>query len=328
MLFRPLKIGNLKLHNNLIAAPMAGLSSLPYRILAMECGCSLAISEMVSAEGIIRAEERSRRYFTNDKRVRPFGLQLFGSNPEAIYSAIKKLEGEAIDLIDINMGCPVKKVVNKGAGAALMRDPKNAARIVAAARKATLLPVTVKIRAGWDKGSINCAEVARAAQDAGADAVVIHPRTKQQNYGGSALWGLIGEVKDTLKIPVIGNGDVHTRADAVKMLKETRCDGVMIGRAAVGNPWIFCEMLDEGHVKPDFEERGRTALRHFDMLCQFIGEKLAVLNMRQILPSYGKGFCGIKRFRERVHGINTPAELKREIENFFDSQSKQHPLLT
>ncbi|MFH1830535.1 MAG: tRNA dihydrouridine synthase DusB [Pseudomonadota bacterium] len=320
MKFYALQIGSLKLRNNLIAAPMAGLSSLPYRILAMECGCALAISEMVSAESILQAHERSRRYFTNDERTRPFGVQIFGANPKAIYDAIKKLEGNPIDLIDINMGCPVKKVVNKGAGAALMLDPKNAAQIVRAARKATDLPVTVKIRSGWNATSINCVEAARALEDAGANAITIHPRTRQQNYTGKADWNLIGEAKAAVRIPVIGNGDVRSREDALRMLKQTGCDGVMIGRAAVGNPWLFREILDEEYKAPNFAKRGETALRHFDLLCELIGEKLAILNMRQILPTYAKGRPGVKRLREKVHKIDTAAELGREVELFFELQ--------
>lgn len=319
MLFKPLRIGQLGLRNNIIAAPMAGLSSLPYRILAMECGCALAISEMVSAESVLRAHERTRRYFENDEGVRPFGLQLFGSDPEAIASAIKKLEGRPIDLIDINMGCPVKKVVKKGAGAALMLNPGNAARIVIAAQKATRLPVTVKIRAGWNTESKNCVEMARAMEDAGADAIIIHPRTMRQNFTGFADWKLIGEVKAAVRIPVIGNGDVRSRDDAIRMLRKTGCDGVMIGRAAVGNPWIFSELLDEKYTRPDLSERGRAASRHFDMLCELIGEKLAMLSMRQVLPWYTKGICGSKRFRERVHQINKSSDLKKEIWKFFIS---------
>ncbi len=319
MLFKPLKIGQLRLRNNLIAAPMAGLSSLPYRMLAMECGCALAISEMVSAESVLRAHERTRRYFENDEGVRPFGLQLFGSDPEAIARAIKKLEGEPFDLIDINMGCPVKKVVKKGAGAALMLNPGNAARIVIAAKKSTSLPVTVKIRSGWNTDSKNCVEMARAMEDAGADALTIHPRTMRQNFTGFADWKLIGKAKDAVRIPVIGNGDVRSRDDAIRMLRETGCDGVMIGRAAVGNPWIFSELLDEKHAAPGLEKRGATALRHFDLLCRLMGEKLAVLNMRQILPSYAKGNPGVKQLRVKINTVKTAIDFRKAVEQFFIS---------
>ncbi len=315
--FHPLAIGRLGLRNNLIAAPLAGLSSLPYRVLAMECGCALAISEMVSAEGAIRAHDRTRRYFANDERVRPFGVQLFGSDPASIAAAIRSIEGEPIDLIDINMGCPVKKVVSKGAGAALMRTPKRAAEIIRNARAATDLTLTVKIRSGWDDASINCAEMARIAEDCGANAVSVHPRTRMQEFRGKSDWRLIAEVKSSVRIPVIGNGDVHTRDDALRMFAQTGCDGIMIGRAAVGNPWIFAQVLGTMDSEPSTDERGKAAARHLDLLCGFMGEHLAVLNMRAILPWYGKGLHGVHRFMQKCNGIATAAELSHEIRRFF-----------
>lgn len=318
-LFKPLKIGTLTLRNNLIAAPMAGLSSLPYRMLAMECGCGLAISEMVSAEGVVRAQKRTRRYFENNKCVRPFGLQIFGADPSAISEAICELKHEPIDLIDINMGCPVKKVVSKGAGSALMRTPKLASQIIKAARSATNLPLTVKIRAGWDDESINCVEISRVAEVFGADAVTIHPRTRMQQFKGSSDWRLIAKVKSKIKIPVIGNGDVHTRDDAIRMLTETGCDGIMIGRAAVGNPWIFAQILRKENALPTPIERGKTAVRHLQLLKSFLDERTAVLNMRAILPWYGKGLRGIRRLTQCCNQITTASDLATEIEKFFSS---------
>jgi nifR3 family TIM-barrel protein len=315
--FKSFDIGGLRLRNNLIAAPMAGLSSLPYRLLAMECGCALAISEMVSAEGSVRARDKTRRYFSNDGKVRPFGLQVFGTNPDSIARSIESFEDEPVDLIDINMGCPVKKVVKKGAGAALMRDVKLAASIVRKAKESTSLPITVKIRSGWDSKSINCAEFAGAIEEAGADAIVVHPRTRAQEFRGSAEWKLIGEVKGAVGIPVIGNGDVRSREDAVRMVEETGCDGVMIGRGAVGNPWIFRKLLDPDYLGPSRGERGGHAARHLEMLCEFAGEKIGVLNMRQILPWYGKGIPGVKKFLQRTNTLKKPADLKKAIEEFF-----------
>lgn len=321
--FRPLQIGSLRLRNNLIAAPMAGLSSLPYRMLAMECGCALAISEMISAEGAVRAHERTRRYFTNDPSLRPFGAQLFGANPDAIGAALRSVEGEPIDLIDLNMGCPVKKVVSKNAGAALMKTPKLAEAVIRAARAATNRPLTVKIRAGWDEASVNCAEFARMAQQAGADAIAIHGRTRQQEFRGKADWSHIARVKEAVTIPVIGNGDVRCREDALRMLAETGCDGVMIGRAAVGNPWIFAQILGE-RATPGAAERGEAAVRHLRMLSAFMGEKLAVLNMRAILPWYGKGLHGIRHFMHSCNRIRRADELANEIEAYFNSLADAH----
>ncbi len=315
--FRPLRIGALELRNNLIAAPMAGLSSLPYRMLAMENGCALTISEMVSAEGSVRAREKTRRYFSNDGDVRPFGIQIFGANPDSIARAVESFRDEPVDLIDVNMGCPVKKVVKKGAGSALMKETGLAARIVSAIKAKSALPLTVKIRSGWDDESINCADFARAMEDAGADAVAVHPRTRRQEFRGQADWRRIAEVKRAVKIPVVGNGDVRSREDAIRMMDETGCDGVMIGRAAVGNPWIFREILEADYSGPSKRERGKEAARHLDMLCDFAGEKIGLLNMRQILPWYGKGMPGVKKFLQRVHEIKTRDELSTAIAEFF-----------
>lgn len=313
----PLSIGQLHLKNNLIAAPMAGLSSLPYRLLAIQEGAGLVFSEMISAEGIIRAHSKTRRYFLNDERIRPFGAQIFGATPEAIALAIKILEYESIDLIDINMGCPVKKVCSRGAGAALMRTPKLVEKIVSIARKTTSKPLTIKIRAGWDKDSINCVQIARIAELAGADAVTVHARTKEQGFKGIADWSYIADVKAGVQIPVIGNGDVKSRADALRMISETRCDGVMVGRAAIGNPWIFSQILNENHGFPTHREKCEAALNHLRCLQDILGEKNAVLSMRTMLSWYGKGIRGVKCFMTRVHQIKKASELSEAIKDFF-----------
>lgn len=318
-LFHSISIGGLVLKNNLIAAPMAGLSSLPYRLLAIEQGCALAFSEMVAAEGVIRAHARTKKYFVNDDAARPFGVQVFGANPGAIAEAIKIIDETPVDLFDINMGCPVKKVCSKGAGAALMRAPSIAAAIVKAARAAVKKPLTVKIRAGWDAESINCIEIARIAEENGADAIIIHPRTKAEMFRGRSNWKLIGDVKTEVRIPVIGNGDVKCRDDAIRMIKETGCEGVMIGRAAVGNPWIFGQMLNEDTEPPSPRERGESAARHFDHLCRVSGERTAILQMRTILPLYGKGLRGVKKFMQGVNRIKNADELKNAINLYFEN---------
>ncbi len=319
--FGAISIGSLKLASNLIAAPMAGLSSLPYRILALEQGAGLVMSEMVSIEGAIRSHERTHRYFENDDRARPFGIQLFGTDPKTMNWAVCMLENEPADLIDINMGCPVKKVCSKGAGAAMMKTPKRTAEVIRAARQSTSRPLTIKLRSGWDENSINCVEMARIAEAEGVDAVTIHPRTRAQVFSGKADWSLIAKVKDAVTIPVIGNGDVVCRADALRMLSETGCDAVMIGRAAVGNPWIFRMILDENASPPTSEEKAQTISEHMDLLRDFVGEHYAVLAMRQILPWYVKGSANVRAFLRTAQGTSSFDELKKSVTSFLSSDS-------
>lgn len=321
--FPPIRIGRLALANNLIAAPLAGLSTLPARRFMIAQGCALAISEMVSAEGALRAHERTHRYIENDERARPFGLQLFGAEPRSMHWATVLLENDPIDLVDINMGCPVKKVCSKAAGAALMRTPRRAAAIVRAVRQSTERPVTVKIRAGWDAESINCVEIARIAEAEGADAVVLHPRTREQFFSGRADWRHIAAVKQALSIPVIGNGDVRTRDDALAMLAETGCDGVMVGRAAVGNPWIFRALLTGEDAPPSPAERRDAILAHLAMLVEQVGERRALYMMRTALPWYVKGIPNVKRFLHEAQRITDAQLLRQTIAAFFDHRTNE-----
>lgn len=318
MNFKPLKIGSLKLKSNVVAAPLAGLSSLAFRIIATELGCALAFSEMVSADGMIHSWDKAKEYLINDDSARPFGLQIFGSKAETIERAIEMIEeNHSVDLIDINMGCPVKKVCKRGAGAALMKDLKNAAAIIRSARRATKKPLTVKMRSGWDDNSINCVELAKIAEDAGANAVIIHPRTREQWFKGISDWSHIAKVKAAVKIPVIGNGDINSRDDAIRMLGETGCDGVMIGRAAVGNPWIFREIVT-GNACVDLNVRGKTAVRHLEILSKIMGERRAVRAMRSLLPWYTKGIPGVRAFMRDAMSIVDESELKDKLDKFFN----------
>ena len=319
--FGAISIGSLKLASNLIAAPMAGLSSLPYRMLALEQGAGLVMSEMVSVEGAIRSHERTHRYFENDEHARPFGIQLFGTDPKTMNWAVCMLENEPADLIDINMGCPVKKVCSKGAGAAMMKTPRRTAEVIRSARKSTERPFTIKLRAGWDEDSINCVEMARIAEAEGVDAVTIHPRTRSQAFSGKANWSLIARVKDAVKIPVIGNGDVKCRADALRMISETGCDAIMIGRAAVGNPWIFRMILDEEAQPPTQKEKAKMIAEHMDLLRNFVGDHYAVLSMRQILPWYVKRSPNVKAFLGSAQSISNFEELKERVTTFLSQDS-------
>ncbi|MEN6621981.1 MAG: tRNA dihydrouridine synthase DusB, partial [Smithella sp.] len=227
------------LSGKVFLAPLAGISNLPFRLIARSFGCALAYTEMISANGLIRNTEKTYEYLKTCAEDKPLGMQIFGADPQLMAKAACIAVEHGADLIDINMGCPVKKVVKTGAGATLMKDPNLVARIVAAVKKAIPVPVTVKIRSGWNRSSINAVEIARIAEDSGANAVTVHARTADQGYSGTADWQVIASVKEALRIPVIGNGDIWHPQDAVRMIEQTSCDIVMVGRGALGNPWIF-----------------------------------------------------------------------------------------
>ena len=239
-----MKIDKLDFDVPVFLAPMAGITNLPFLTIVRRCGCQLAFTEMVSVNGLVRGAERTCRYLDGASEDRPLGVQIFGAEAEIMAAGARIATDRGADLIDINMGCPVKKVVRAGAGSALLKDPAKVGRIVSAVRRATSLPLTVKIRAGWRRSVVNAIEIARIAEAEGADAVIVHPRTADQGFSGRADWSIIRAVKDALGIPVIGNGDIRRAADVGRMMTATACDGVMIGRAALGNPWIFQEIIN------------------------------------------------------------------------------------
>lgn len=315
-----MKIGNLSTKNNIFLAPMAGISDLPFRILAREQGCSLAFTEMINATGLARSMKKTERYLASGAGDSPLGVQLFGTDPEVLAEAAATVTEKGADLIDINMGCPVRKVVRTGAGAALMRNPSLIKQIVREVRKATPLPLTVKIRSGWRPREINAAEISRLAEDSGADAVIIHPRTADQGFSGSADWGIIKQVKGRLTIPVVGSGDVRTPSDARRMIGTTGCDAVMIGRGALGNPWIFREIIagDDEAAAPDLDERERVITRHLEMVIGCYGSDFGVVNFRKHLLWYTKGLKGGAQFRQAAGAIRGREQLIRELKAFFD----------
>ncbi len=229
-------------------APMAGITNLPFRIITRRYGCQLAFTEMVSVNGLVRGSDRTCRYLDSAPQDHPLGVQIFGADPEIMAAGARIVADGGADLIDINMGCPVKKVVRSGAGAALLRDPAKAGRIVSAVRRVTSLPLTVKIRSGWRQSAINAPALAKILEEEGADAVIVHPRAADQGFSGAADWSVIRAVKDVLRIPVIGNGDIRHAGDVRRMMTATACDGVMIGRAALGNPWIFKDIMAQWPV--------------------------------------------------------------------------------
>jgi nifR3 family TIM-barrel protein len=315
-----LKIGSLELAENLLLAPMAGITNLPVRLLAREQGASLCFTEMVSVNGLVRDGRKSFELMRSSPEDRPLGVQLFGDDPELLAEGAR-LSGSYADLIDINMGCPVKKVVGGGSGSALLQSPEKIRAIVRALRRVTKLPLTVKIRSGWSSDSINYLLVGRIAEEEGADAVTLHPRTRNQMFDGYSDWSHITELKKILSIPVLGSGDLFTAVDVIKMLQQTGCDGVMIARGALGNPWIFRQSLalKNGAEAPPVapEEIFDVAMRHLELYVADIGEWGAVREMRKHLCWYAKGISGAAQFRGAVNRLDSRAEIETAMREFF-----------
>lgn len=317
------RIGNLKLANDLIFAPMSGVTDFASRLIARELGAGLAVSEMLSAVALAARQPKTLAMAAAHPEERPLAYQVFGSGEEQLARAAALLTELGAGLIDLNCGCPVRKVLKGGAGAALMREPAKVARLVAAMCRATPLPVTVKIRAGWNGAAINAPLVARAAEEAGAAAVTIHPRTAAQGFTGRADWSIIRQVKEAVRIPVIGNGDVTRPEDVQRMREECGCDAVMIGRAAMGNPWIFSQALalQEGRVPrhPSPADRRRVALRHFALLAEGRSTHSLAVNFRRCLMWYSRGLPRSAAFRAAVSRQGDLEELAGELSRYFDS---------
>jgi nifR3 family TIM-barrel protein len=319
---KSLSIGDVHLRNPVFLAPLAGYTDQSFRALCHEFGAGFTFSEMVSAKSVVYGNVNTKKLLDNDSRVRPWAVQFFGHEPDVFYKAIRRLEGWPFDVVDINMGCPVPKIVKNGEGCALMNDPALAGRIIEAAVKASTRPVTVKIRKGFTY--LNAAEMAKVAQESGAACVTVHGRTRGQFYAGAADWSVIGEVKAAVKIPVIGNGDVVSPQTAERMLTETGCDGVMVARGALGNPWIFKQTthyLETGELlpPPEWEEKRDTALAHLRALVAHKGETAGVPEMRKHLSFYIKGLPDASEKRRRIN------ELKKlnELEEFLLSKSQK-----
>lgn len=315
----PFQIGNLSLPHPFVVAPMAGVSDLPFRLLCREQGAALVYTEMVSAKGLVRGGAKTHAFLHSLPAERPLGVQLFGSDPVELGEAAAMLEGEGrADLIDVNMGCPVKKVVKTGAGSALLCDPPKVGRIVAGIRRRTRLPVTIKIRAGWDARSINAPDVARVAEGEGANAVTLHPRTREQGYTGRADWSLVAETQEAVRIPIIGSGDVVTAAQAVERARAHPASLVMIGRGAQGRPWIFRQILAAYAGLPVTEvtaaERLALLRRHFEHYVTVHGEYRAVRQFRSHLLEYGKGTRGARELRGQVAHLMTVEQVNAFIE--------------
>jgi tRNA-dihydrouridine synthase B len=316
-----MKIGSVNLDNILILAPLAGITALPFRLLAKASGCGLVCSEMISASGLVYGSAKTHELLRSRIEEKPLSIQIFGSDPCMMAEAAAMVEGSGADILDINLGCTVKKVLKTGSGAALMKAPEKVEKILLAVRKSIGIPLTVKMRTGWDKSGSEAFKIAEIAEASGVNGITLHPRLATQGFGGKADWSLIAAVKKNVSIPVIGNGDVVTPEDALAMKKRTRSDGVMIGRAAIGNPWIFSQALalmkGRQTVSPNLSERFEVMKKYLTTSIECFGEQRGCRMMRSHLGWFVKGLRFAGRFRESIKRISTEKEALSLVIKYF-----------
>ena len=323
-----MKIGNVQLDNEVFLSPMAGVTDLPFRTICKEKGCGMLYTEMINAKALCYDDENTKKMLRMDKDEHPVAVQIFGSDPEFMGKAAIIMNQYPNEILDINMGCPAPKVIKNGDGSALMRNPKLAAEVLTAVVKNSEKPVTLKIRKGWDDDSVNAVEIAKIAEECGISALAIHGRTREQFYSGKADWDIIAEIKQAINIPVIGNGDVFDVEDAVNMLEKTKCDAIMIGRGAQGNPWIFNRInhyMKTGEILPEptLEEKITTAIRHMNLAVAEHGDYVAVREMRKHIGWYLKGLKNSAKYRDQINKITDYKEVIAMLEEYMQHSLTQ-----